>query len=100
MEERIDRGKVMRERNSKIMYYKSLAQFNLGQYSASMSTAEEALTSGSLDAKSKAKFNFIIGMAAKNSSDVEKAKDAFKNAMYGPFKPAAKNELDKLVGKS
>lgn len=86
--------------NSRIGYMKALAQYKLGQYSASISTIDGLLNSGSLDNKTKAQLSFILGMAAKESSDAERAKEAFKNAMYGPFKPAAKNELDKLMGKS
>ncbi|MEM7037157.1 MAG: tetratricopeptide repeat protein [Bacteroidota bacterium] len=83
--------------NSRVKYVKALAQYRLGQYDSSISTLE-SLLQGSNDNRSKAKYNFIIGMAAKNT-DVEKAKNAFRAASIGPYKPAAKNELDKLMGK-
>lgn len=83
--------------NPRAMYYKALSQYYMGQYEGSISTLE-SLLSNSADNGSKAKYQFILGMAAKNT-DVEKAKGAFRAAMYGPFKPAAKNELDKLMGK-
>ncbi|HHG84906.1 MAG TPA: tetratricopeptide repeat protein, partial [Bacteroidetes bacterium] len=83
--------------NPKAMYYKALSQYHMGRYEGSISTLE-ALLSGSPNNSSKAKYQFILGMAAKNT-DVEKAKGAFRAAMYGPFKPAAKNQLDKLMGK-
>lgn len=81
--------------NSRVAFLKAMAQYSLGQYAAAISTLEK-LSSGSNDNASKAKYNFIIGMAARNT-DTEKAKAAFKSAMFGPYKPAAKNELDKLM---
>lgn len=83
--------------NPRIMYLKALSQYHMGQYGSSITTLESMLGNPSLDNKSKAQYNFALGMAAKNT-DVDKAKNAFKNAMYGPFKPAAKNELDQLLG--
>ncbi len=82
--------------NSKVMYYKALSQYHVGEYGGSISTLE-SLLSNTNDSKSKARYNFIIGMAAKNT-DVERAKEAFRSAMYGPYKPAAKIEIDKLNG--
>jgi tetratricopeptide (TPR) repeat protein len=81
----------------RILYIKALAQYNLGQYGPSIATSESAIVAPNIDATTKAKFQFLVGMASKNT-DVEKAKTAFRSAMYGPFKPAAKNELDKLMG--
>lgn len=81
-----------------LTYLKALAHYHLGQHSSAISTLEPLLAS-TQDAASKAKYSFLIGMAAKNT-DVEKAKSMFKAAMAGPFKPAAKNELDKLMGKN
>lgn len=82
--------------NNRVKFYKAQAQYQMGQYGGSISTLEALLNDAS-DAKSKAKYNFVLGMAAKNT-DVERAKVAFKAAMVGPYKPAAKNELDKLMG--
>jgi tetratricopeptide (TPR) repeat protein len=78
-----------------IIYLKALAQYRTGQYNGAISSLE-SLMAGTTDNMTKAKYNFIIGMAARNS-DTEKAKMAFKSAMFGPYKPAAKNELDKLM---
>lgn len=83
--------------SNKMLYTKALSQYYLGQYDSSIGTLE-VLLSSSNDNQSKAKYSFILGMAAKNT-DVEKAKGAFRSAMYGPYKPAAKSELDKLMGK-
>jgi len=84
--------------NAKIKYTKALAQYSSGQYPSSISTLEDLLNNTS-DAKAKAKYNFVLGMAAKNT-DVERAKEAFKNAMIGPYKPAAESEFGKLTGKA
>ncbi len=84
--------------NSRVMFTKAQAQYSSGQYRNSISTLE-SLLSGTSDAKAKARYNFVLGMAAKNT-DVERAKEAFKSAMVGPYKPAAENEYGKLVGKA
>lgn len=81
--------------NPKIVYLKAMAQYHLGQYNGAIGSLEPLATSTN-DNAAKAKYYFIIGMAARNT-DTEKAKSAFKAAMYGPYKPAAKNELDKLM---
>lgn len=92
-------NQILQEQSNdiRILYVKALSQYHLSQYNPAISTAETALVTTGIDAANKAKFNFLIGMAAKNT-DVEKAKAAFRSAMFGPFKPAAKSELDKLMG--
>lgn len=74
---------------------KGQAEYMAGRYNESIRSFEELLTAG-VDAKSKAKYNFLLGMAAKKVRDTAKAQEAFKNAMYGPYKPAASIELEKL----
>ena len=84
--------------NRSVLYVKAFSHYQLGQYESSMSVLDNLLSSPGLDSKSKAKFNFLLGMNAKNSMDSDRAKQAFRNASYGPFKAAAKNELEKLMG--
>lgn len=81
-----------------LYYLKAKAEYNSGRYQDAVSTLEKLLSSG-VDTKSKAKYSFMLGMAAKKSNDYEKAREAFKNAMYGPYKPAAKIELDAITEK-
>ena len=80
-----------------MLYLKAKAEYGLGQYQDAQQTLETLLKAG-VDTKSKAKYSFLLGMAAKRNGNDEKAREAFKSAMYGPFKPAAKVELDKLEG--
>jgi tetratricopeptide (TPR) repeat protein len=83
--------------NAKVLYSKALAQYELDQYASAISTLENLLAANaSADQVTKAKFNFLLGMAAKNT-DPEMAKAAFKGALFGPYKAAAKNEYDILV---
>jgi len=82
--------------NSKVKYYKALSQYHTGAYGSSISTLESLLSEAN-DNKTKARYNFVLGMAAKNT-DQDRAKEAFRAAMYGPYKPAAKIEYDKLNG--
>ena len=77
---------------------KAKAEYNSGRYNDAIRTLEELLTAG-VDTKAKAKYSFMLGMAAKKAGDYSKARDSFKNSMYGPYKPAAKIELDGLSEK-
>ncbi|MEL6676074.1 MAG: tetratricopeptide repeat protein [Bacteroidota bacterium] len=82
----------------KIHYLRAKAQYQSGRFREAATTLEKLLSMG-VDTKSKAKYSFMLGMAAKQSADYETARDAFKNAMYGPYKPAAQIELGKLQEK-
>lgn len=82
---------------SSVLYLKAKSEYGIGRYGDAVQTLESLLRAG-VDTKSKAKYNFLLGMAAKRSGDDARASEAFKGAMYGPFKPAAKVELDKLAG--
>jgi tetratricopeptide (TPR) repeat protein len=81
--------------NAKVLFYKAQAQYELGQYGGAISNLE-SLIGGTTDNVLKAKYNFLLGLAAKNT-DPEMAKNAFKAALFGPYKPAAKNEYDKII---
>jgi tetratricopeptide (TPR) repeat protein len=81
-----------------LMGMKGQAEYRSGRYNESIATIEELLRAG-IDTKAKAKYSFMLGMAAKKVRDNDKARAAFKDAMYGPYKPAAKIELDKLAQK-
>ena len=83
--------------NYKILYIRAFSQYKLGQYQSTISSLQAAVNSGKVQGSDKAKFNFLIGMAAKNSGDTETAKDAFKKAAGGPFKAAAMTEYEKLT---
>lgn len=84
--------------SASLLSMKAKAEYESGKYRDAVTTLERLL-SGGVDTKSKARFSFMLGMAAKQAADNDKAIEAFKNAMYGPYKPAAKIELDKLQGK-
>lgn len=94
----IDRALEASPNNGGLLSMKAKAEYDSGKYRDAINTLERLLSAG-VDTKAKARFSFMLGMAAKQVSDSEKAIEAFKNAMYGPYKPAAKIELDKLQGK-
>ncbi|MEZ4772346.1 MAG: tetratricopeptide repeat protein [Bacteroidia bacterium] len=81
-----------------LYYLKAKAEYDSGRFREAIDTLEKLLASG-VDTKAKAKYSFMLGMAAKKASDLEKAREAFKNALYGPYKPAAKIELDNITEK-
>lgn len=77
---------------------KARAEYDSGDYAAAAKTLS-ALLSANTDPKSKAKHNFLLGMASARLGDPEKAEAAFTRAMVGPYKLAAKEELNKLKNK-
>ena len=94
----IEKGIQAAPGNSASLYYmKAKAEYNSGRYNDAIRTLETLLSAG-VDTKSKAKYSFMLGMAAKKAGDMEKAREAFKSSMYGPYKPAAKIELDGISG--
>lgn len=81
--------------NPKLLYMQAQAEYGSAKYSAVLSTLEKLLKSD-VDTKARAKYSFMMGMAAKRTGDLAKAQEGFKAAMYGPYKPAAQTELEKL----
>lgn len=77
---------------------KARAEYDSGDFSAATKTLG-ALLSANTDPKSKAKHNFLLGLASSRMGDPEKAEAAFTRAMVGPYKLAAQEELNKLKNK-
>jgi len=84
--------------NNTIRFLKAKAEYKLGQYPQAISTLE-ALLPNEPDPNKKAPYNFVIGLAAKKSGNMDKASKAFKEAQYGTFKAAAKKELENISKK-
>ncbi|MDX1908485.1 MAG: tetratricopeptide repeat protein [Bacteroidia bacterium] len=80
-----------------LLYLRGRAEYGSGQYTAAISTLDN-LMKGTTDVKTKSKYAFLLGMAAKRAGETDKAKEAFKVAMYGSYKPAAQLELAQLEG--
>lgn len=84
--------------NSKLLYMQAKAEYGSGRYTDAIATLDKMLAAG-VDTRTKARYNFMKGMAARRAGDLDVAKKAFEDARYGPYKPAASIELDKLNGK-
>lgn len=81
--------------NAQILLYKAQSQYQLGQYQAAISTAEQGMSQ--VDGKPRqAVYQFVIGLAAKKAGNTERAAEAFKAAQMGPFKYAAREEARSL----
>ncbi|MEM6260928.1 MAG: tetratricopeptide repeat protein [Bacteroidota bacterium] len=91
----IDRALEASPNNSSLLYKKAKAEYGSGRYADAITTLEKLLAAG-VDTKAKARYSFMLGMAARRDGDYEKAKKAFENAMYGPYKPAAQAEIRKM----
>lgn len=85
--------------NKNLVYMKAKALYESGRYADAIKELEDLITSAT-DNKVKAKFAFLMGKAAKKNGDIEMAKKSFQTAMFGPYKPSARIELDKLTGKA
>ncbi len=85
--------------NNNLLYMRAKANYSAGRYADAIKDLE-GLVTASTDNKAKAKFSFLMGKAAKKNGDNEMAKKAFQTAMFGPYKPSARIELDKLSGKA
>ena len=94
----IDRAMAGNPNSGSLMYMRAKAEYGSGRFRDAIVTLDRLLGSG-VDAKAKARYSFLKGMAARRSGDAETAKKAFMDAMYGPYKPAAKVEIEKISGK-
>ena len=81
--------------SARYLHLKAKAEYKTGRFHEAIESLEKLIAAG-VDTKAKAKYNFMLGMAAKKTSDFDKARDSFNNAMYGPYKPAATVELKKI----
>lgn len=79
----------------KFLAIQARAEYNSGNFDDAVRSLE-MLLQANLDSKKKAKYSFLLGMAAKKAGEIDKAREAFKNALYGPYKPAAEIELKEL----
>ncbi|MEM9986908.1 MAG: tetratricopeptide repeat protein, partial [Bacteroidota bacterium] len=82
--------------SSKLLLVKAQAEYETGRYAEAVESYEKLLKTPRLDAKTKARISFRLGMAAKQAGDSEKAFQAFKNASFGPYQPAAEAEMTAL----
>lgn len=82
-------------KSSKFLAIQARSEYQSGNFDDAVKSLE-MLLQGNLDSKKKAKYSFLLGMAAKKSGNMDKARAAFKNALYGPYKPAAEIELKEL----
>ncbi|RMG21907.1 MAG: hypothetical protein D6730_17485 [Bacteroidetes bacterium] len=80
-----------------LQYLKARAAYLAGEYEQSISTLEALLKLG-LEKQERAKYNFLLGLAARQTNDPARAAEAFRQAMVGPYRDAARQELDQLGG--
>ncbi|MFN0202377.1 MAG: tetratricopeptide repeat protein [Bacteroidia bacterium] len=85
--------------NKALQFLKARAEYETGKYADAIADLDKLVATAASDAKAKAKYSFLLGMAAKKNNDAAKAKLAFKDALYGPYKPAARAELEQLAAK-
>ena len=82
--------------NTEWQYMRARATYLANQFPQAIQTLEALLSDKNLEEQTKAQYNFLLGMSAKKMGAVEKAKAAFQNAFYGPYRDAARVELEGL----
>ncbi|MCS7188686.1 MAG: tetratricopeptide repeat protein [Bacteroidia bacterium] len=75
---------------------KAQALYLLGRYGETISTTERLIPLLGTDAAKISQAYFLMGLAARKSAQIEKARDAFGKITHPSFKVAAKVEMDKL----
>ena len=93
----LDRALSASPSNSRLLYMRAKAEYGAGRFQDAVRTIDQLIAAG-VDTKSKARYNFLKGMAARKAGDSSTAQKAFEGSMYGPYKPAATVELGKLKG--
>ncbi|MFK7972401.1 MAG: tetratricopeptide repeat protein [Bacteroidia bacterium] len=82
-----------------LLYMRAKAEYQSGRYRDAISSLQTIL-SATNDPKAKARYNFLLGMASRRAGESEAAEQAFRGAMFGPYKPAASVELENLKGRN
>lgn len=94
----LDRAIAAGGSNPNLIFLKARSEYESGRYNECISTIEDLIVkSANADPKTKAKFNFLLGLASKKLGDKDRATKAFKAALYGPYKPAAKEEIERIA---
>ena len=91
----IERAMALGASSASLLYLKAKAEYQSGRYRDAATTLQNLLAATN-DPKSKARYNFLLGMASRRSGDYEDAQQAFRGAMFGPYKPAAMIEMENL----
>ncbi len=78
------------------LQYKAQALYLAGRYGEAISTLERLIPLLGTDAMKTSQAYFLMGLAARKSGNIEKAKDALGKVTFPTFKAAARVELDKL----
>jgi len=84
------------EPDADVHYYMALAHYTKGEVSDAISAAQQALDVHSGSRSDKAKIYYVLGEALVKINDIESAKDAFQNAVYGTWKQSAEHYLETL----
>ncbi len=79
-----------------VHYYTALAHYTKGDGASAISSAEQALAIHSGSRSDKAKIYYVLGEAFVSMNDIEAARDAFQNAVYGTWKQSAEHYLETL----
>lgn len=91
----LSRSEARLATNPKALSLQARSLYEAGRYKEAINVLN-ALLATDLDMKTQAKYQFLLGMCAKKAGQKDMAKQAFQKASYGPYKPAAQQELKAL----
>ncbi len=80
-----------------LAFFKAKMEYRSGKFRQAIKTLEGLLSKRIAKESTRAKYQFLLGKAAREAKDYSLAQSAFKEAAYGPFKPAAEVEMAKLT---
>ena len=84
------------EADADVHYYTAQAYYIKRELEAAIASAEQALDMHSGSRSDKAKIYYVLGEAYVRTGNIDAAKDAFSNAVYGTYKQSAEHYLETL----
>ena len=92
----LEKVKEVVEPDADILYYEATARSILGEYSAAVQLADQALELHRGSKSDAAKIHFLKGEALMYDGNTEAAKEAFRNATFGSYKAPAEHYIETL----
>jgi tetratricopeptide (TPR) repeat protein len=83
-------------KNYAVVFIKAIAQHKLKNTAQAIKTLDELLQFPGIDPETKAQYNFAMGVFFEKINNTEKALEAYKRAVYGTYKYASLQQIDRL----
>ncbi len=94
--EYLDAMEAYVEPDADAYFYRATALYHLGQYEEAIAAARQGLELFNGSRSDEAKYHFVIGESYVALDNIEAAKEEFRQAAYGDYKPRAEHYLETL----